>query len=818
MKKQLLVLAALPFMTAIGAETEKSLVDFFLPMEPVSALVGSDATWGSNLVVPRDTANGLEDPDLSNSCYWDGGVVKGDDGRYYMYASRWSQGVSHHDGWTRNSMACMAVSDNVMGPYREERLIWPKWTPEYFEDKEIKDYAMPGWGSNVFGFRMHDGRYGVVSSEITPGEVFACETPNGDFEYLGRIKVDYNGFPEGLAAYGWNNHMSNVMILPRPDGKYMIIARSMAPMISEDGVTGPYKIVNYPVYSQRLDLYQGFNEDPTVWYSGGMYHVMYNYWPEGKCHHFTSKDGLTDWRYRGVAFDKHNTKIFRYTDGTVNDWGMIERPTAVMGDDGHVSHFLFSVVESKGGDEANDRDGSKIVVVPFDGKAFDEYMAEVVKNDPAVEARPIDASNADGDTNVLNSLVYSFEQIGPNVACMWHLQHKDNYIPTTEKAYDGEYSMKYELNDPTVKTDLQIQGNFNSDLIKPIFEDGEYELSMYFWADTESPTKVDIPFIASNKYFSVSFDLTEIKKKEWVKLTQKVRIEDLADKRAKTNIIIRGGQQGTVYMDKMELIRVSDIAEEKGLGNAKMMSFELKDGTKAGVDGWYIPNTAVWSHSDVMSSEGDYSLCFTAAKGTNAADATINTDDGDNGNVDNSIYFTKTGNYHIAFDLYLDAAKNKGLKSLQMACAGSGWKSGWFPGWLTNIQTLEKGKWVTVKTPQINVAEIVNADLASKITFKVPKDADDADDVLFYIDNVRVVNEDAATGLDQITSSSVSISTYNGSLLVEGACRGEVIGVYDIMGRLINSTKVTTDNSVVIPIASGCYFVRVGDFTKKVII
>ena len=77
-----------------------------------------------------------------------------------IYASRWSQGVSHHDGWTRNSIVCMAVSDNVMVPYREERLIWPEWTAEYLEDKEIKYYAMPCWGSNVFGFRMHDGRYG----------------------------------------------------------------------------------------------------------------------------------------------------------------------------------------------------------------------------------------------------------------------------------------------------------------------------------------------------------------------------------------------------------------------------------------------------------------------------------------------------------------------------------------------------------------------------------------------------------------------------------------------------------------------------------
>ncbi len=560
MRTLIVMLLAISFGAGVYGEEKKTLVDFFLPMEAQAPLVGGEATWGSDLVLPRDTANGLEDPDLSDSNYWDGGVVKGDDGRYYMYVSRWSQTFSHHDGWTKKSMACMAVSDNVMGPYREERLIWPNWKPVYQQDKEVKDFILPGCGHNVFGFRMHDGRYGVVSSEINPGDVFASETPNGEFAHLGRIKVDYNGFPEGLAAYPWNNHMSNVMILPRPDGKYMIIARSTAPMISEGtDVTGPYKIMNYPVYSQRLDLYQGFNEDPTVWYSGGMYHVMYNHWPTGICHHFTSFDGLSDWRYRGIAFNKRTTKIFKHADGTIEDWGMVERPTAVMGDDGHVSHFLFSVVERTGGDGPNDENGSKIVIVPFDGKAFDDYMAQVVKSDPIEEVRPIDASNADNDPNVLNSLVYSFEKIGPNVACMCFVQHKDNYTATTEKAYDGDYSLKYSLHDATITSDLQVQGGFNSDLLRPIIENGEYELSMYFWADSQSPRSVEIPFLATNKNLSVTFDLTDIKKKRWVRLTQKVRIKDLEDNRAKTNIVIRGGQQGTVYMDKMELVRVSDL-------------------------------------------------------------------------------------------------------------------------------------------------------------------------------------------------------------------------------------------------------------------
>ena len=64
----------------------------------------------------------------------------------------------------------------------------------------------------------------------------------------------------------------------------------------------------------------------------------------------------------------------------------------------------------------------------------------------------------------------------------------------------------------------------------------------------------------------------------------------MADKRAKTNIFIRAGHQGTVYMHKMEMIRVRYLANNKCFGNPQVMSFELKGTTKTGADGWNIPN------------------------------------------------------------------------------------------------------------------------------------------------------------------------------------------------------------------------------------
>ncbi|GAA3615274.1 glycoside hydrolase family protein [Flavivirga amylovorans] len=350
-------------------KTQKNLVDFFLPMEPQAPLV-SEGIWGAPNVLPRDINNGLEDAKLKDWCYWDGRIVKGDDNKYHFYGSRWNQKYSHADGWKHNSKAIHAVSDNVMGPYKDKGMIWPQWNE--------------GEGCNVIGLRMKDGRYAVVTSETTEGEVFVSDTPDGPFKFLGKIQVDLNGYSKGLARYQNKKaphyqHMSNVKIILRHDGRYMLIGRSTAVMISDNGILGPYKIMNDRIYRAYPELPQTRNEDPTIWYSGGMYHIVYNHWPSKTCHHFSSVDGITDWKYRGIAYKKGRDPIFRYTDGTENKWTFIERPTAFV-ENGHVTHFIFSVIDlGKGQDRPNDNHASKIVVVPFDGEAFDTYMQALLK-------------------------------------------------------------------------------------------------------------------------------------------------------------------------------------------------------------------------------------------------------------------------------------------------------------------------------------------------------------------------------------------------------------------------------------------------------
>lgn len=110
-----------------------------------------------------------------------------------------------------------------------------------------------------------------------------------------------------------------------------------------------------------------------IWYSGGLYHVVVNNWSDKRAYHLTSKDGIRNWTYRGVAYDQESDFV-RYTGGSVNHWAKLERPGVCI-ENGHVTALTFAVIDvQKDEERGSDNHGSKIIVVPFDGAAMDRDL------------------------------------------------------------------------------------------------------------------------------------------------------------------------------------------------------------------------------------------------------------------------------------------------------------------------------------------------------------------------------------------------------------------------------------------------------------
>ena len=323
---------------------KKSFIDYFLPM-PINGSLSKDA-WGAAEVGARDQKNGLEDAVMAQWNYWDGQIIKEPDGRYHMFASRWDQARGHHD-WV-NSRAIHAVSDKVTGPYVDKGLCWPN--------------DQGGKGHNVTALVLPDGRYGVVISETRPGTVFVSKSLDGPWEQLGTIKG------EGLRS-------SNVSIMVRPDGDFMIVPRSGQVFISKAavGILGPYKLMGPSVFPKGIPNL----EDPAVFYTGGLYHIVVNSWSTRKAYHLTSKDGKNQWANRGLAYDPI-TNFIRYTDGTVNHWHKLERPGVVI-ENGHVTAMTLAVLDTPKETQTGNTPshGSKIIVIPFYGEALDRDLHDV---------------------------------------------------------------------------------------------------------------------------------------------------------------------------------------------------------------------------------------------------------------------------------------------------------------------------------------------------------------------------------------------------------------------------------------------------------
>ncbi len=79
---------------------------------------------------------------------WGGSVIKADDGKYYMFASRWPKKLSM-SAWITNSEIVLAVSDTPEGPYKFKQVVLPSRGKDYWD-------GMITHNPNI---QYHDGKY-----------------------------------------------------------------------------------------------------------------------------------------------------------------------------------------------------------------------------------------------------------------------------------------------------------------------------------------------------------------------------------------------------------------------------------------------------------------------------------------------------------------------------------------------------------------------------------------------------------------------------------------------------------------------------------
>ncbi|HVT09749.1 MAG TPA: glycoside hydrolase family protein, partial [Polyangia bacterium] len=330
-------------------------MDYITPTPIVGSL--SKTCWGAAQVGARDQSNGLEDRTLSNWNYWDGGIIKDEQtGVYHMFASRWKQSDGH-GGWQNDSHCVHATSNSLFGPYTDQGLCFPN--------------DNGGMCHNVNALKLKTGdasgkQYAITCSGgvAGSGRAYGAASLDGPWTYLGNLQLDPNGYS------GEYSTADNFREMLRADGQQYECINSRLGVA--DNLLGPYKDQLANNFTSTVSGSPTVNmEDPFLFYAGGVYHVMFHQWSSGQAFLYTSQDGIHGWKLDpGVAYDPA-TNMVRYTDGTVNHWPIMERASVYV-ENGHAVALTFAVLNvQKADDHGNDGNGSKIIVVPFNGRAYD---------------------------------------------------------------------------------------------------------------------------------------------------------------------------------------------------------------------------------------------------------------------------------------------------------------------------------------------------------------------------------------------------------------------------------------------------------------
>ena len=378
----------------------KPFLDYIKPA-PIVCSPLSSATWGVAGVLPRDLCNGIESAKGAavppEFYYWDGQILKAKDGKYHMFMSTWSGTAGFNPGWQSSDAYHAISSQGVLGPYMRQGFV-------YTNNNSHK-------GHNVSALELPDGSYAVVVSEIVPFTIYRSTSLDGP--WTGCVaQIQTNGIktvstvacPPG-GACGDAHHEANVSLVARHDGKYEIVQRHGFIALA-DTLCGPYKMqkptwaypqANLPnvdsIYPKRTSIpgvsnpTYGWEEDPHIWYSAGIYHVIYSGSQDRVGYHLYSSDGLTNWKDNGYGWSPRDyQKIFGYEGSTTyTQWYKMERPGVVL-ENGHPTHITWAVADVDKDNQipAGSNHGSKVIVVPFDGVAFDADFGTSGPAEPAV--------------------------------------------------------------------------------------------------------------------------------------------------------------------------------------------------------------------------------------------------------------------------------------------------------------------------------------------------------------------------------------------------------------------------------------------------
>jgi alpha-L-fucosidase 2 len=221
---------------------------------------------------------------VSNYYVWCGSAVKGDDGRYHLFYSRWPTSNLHKfaPGWAIVSEVAYAIGDSPRGPFTHVNVALPKRgtnaaTGQKFWDADMthnpycirKDgkwwlYYLGNYGDGTYNNHLNHDRIGVA----------VADNPAGPWTRLDQPSVDVSTNTADFDSL----RLSNPAVTVRPDGKILMIYKAVTAASGNavrfgaciaDSPTNTY-VKQASVAGQIFKAPGGdwmVAEDPFIWFS-----------------------------------------------------------------------------------------------------------------------------------------------------------------------------------------------------------------------------------------------------------------------------------------------------------------------------------------------------------------------------------------------------------------------------------------------------------------------------------------------------------------------------------------------------------------------
>jgi hypothetical protein len=308
---------------------------------------------------------------------WGGSCIRGEDGRYNLFASRWPRRYPFFEGYIVASEVVRAVSDVPEGPYDFQEVVLPVRGEEHWDGRMTHNPTILRLGDRYLLFYI--------------GATYQGEIPDPDILKTGKFPQkdeSYSSIRIGLATSEsvlgpWERHElpvlkprrgmwdSSVVTNPAPciagDGSIYLYYRSNTPgglrigVARSTGSDSPFfRLTDKPV----LKLGTGKHvEDPYVWWTGNRFEMLakdLNGGLTGENHsgiHATSRNGI-DWTLSIPP--KAYSREVRWDDGSTTVQGSLERPQLLF-EDGSVTHLFMATADGPGGFRKAERTWNMVI-------------------------------------------------------------------------------------------------------------------------------------------------------------------------------------------------------------------------------------------------------------------------------------------------------------------------------------------------------------------------------------------------------------------------------------------------------------------------